>query len=284
MNNISRSSQAFSFSVLLFVVVDIVLEATYVILFPRNRMWVVVGVQSGWLLWGAFTIVRYRIDLTALVGRTALVRSDWRWFASLVILLSCVTSLLFLGFYLMLNRSPQAALTLLNVPLSSGAATFITQGMSVLVTPVIEELVFRGLILQQLMHRFSVFKSVLLSSLLFACVHAQAFGVIQFFCGILFALTYLNTRSLLVTTLLHLTWNIPLAVVALLGSRLHSQTLVPRDMADFAIRLSAYVPWVVFVLVLCTGCLLWFFIRTWPRERITPYAFNSRSYIGPNVM
>lgn len=74
--------------------------------------------------------------------------------------------------------------------------------------PFIEELMFRGLLYGWLRHRFSVLVGVIGSALLFAAYHFDLPGFWQyFFIGIVLAVAYERSRSLLVTTAIHGMWN-----------------------------------------------------------------------------
>lgn len=75
----------------------------------------------------------------------------------------------------------------------------------VVAAPVVEELLFRGMILHRLARRFSVPVAVMVSSFLFAIPHAEWVG--HCITGIGFALVYLRTRSLWMSMLAHATYN-----------------------------------------------------------------------------
>lgn len=81
-----------------------------------------------------------------------------------------------------------------------------------IVAPVVEEFVFRGLILTKLLSGLSEPASVLISALLFAAIHAMAGGIVTivhaFLGGLIFALTYEKTRSLFPAILAHIFGNI----------------------------------------------------------------------------
>jgi membrane protease YdiL (CAAX protease family) len=74
----------------------------------------------------------------------------------------------------------------------------------VIVAPVTEELMFRGLILRGLMHRLSFTAAALLSSILFGAVHLNPWQFVSALAlGLIFAWWYARTRSLLPCLLGH---------------------------------------------------------------------------------
>src|SRR6266516_2917045 len=74
----------------------------------------------------------------------------------------------------------------------------------VMVAPVTEELVFRGLILRAFLRRFRVGAAFLLSSMLFGLVHLNPWQFVSAFAlGLMFAWWYARTRSLVPSLLGH---------------------------------------------------------------------------------
>jgi membrane protease YdiL (CAAX protease family) len=83
--------------------------------------------------------------------------------------------------------------------------------MGVVVTPVVEELLFRGVVLHRWAHRWSARTAVLASALVFGLLHADILGATVF--GIVMALLYVRTRGLWVPIACHMLNN-GLAVLA----------------------------------------------------------------------
>ncbi|MCL2587726.1 MAG: CPBP family intramembrane metalloprotease [Firmicutes bacterium] len=82
---------------------------------------------------------------------------------------------------------------------------------------VVEELLFRGLILHALLP-FGKWKAVLISSALFSLFHlSPAQTVYQFIFGIVLALVYLRTKNMLIPMLLHFVNNVAIVTVLFLG-------------------------------------------------------------------
>jgi membrane protease YdiL (CAAX protease family) len=79
---------------------------------------------------------------------------------------------------------------------------------SVIFIPILEELLFRGIFLNQFLKRYSVPQSLIYSSIIFAAFHLRplAFGYL-FLYGLLFGYAYYKTNSLTTSIFLHILIN-----------------------------------------------------------------------------
>ena len=97
----------------------------------------------------------------------------------------------------------------------------------VCVAPAIEELVFRGVLLSGLMHRLRTGWAVILSALLFGCVHVPDFKSVWYavpaivLMGLVLAWLRLKSRSLWPAITAHATNNLVVIVGLVLASHLH---------------------------------------------------------------
>ncbi|WP_438312908.1 CPBP family intramembrane glutamic endopeptidase [Sporosarcina sp. FA9] len=71
----------------------------------------------------------------------------------------------------------------------------------VILAPVIEEFIFRGVILHRLIKKTSITGGVLISSILFGVLHSDMIGA--FFFGVITSLLFLKTGNLLIPILVH---------------------------------------------------------------------------------
>jgi membrane protease YdiL (CAAX protease family) len=87
----------------------------------------------------------------------------------------------------------------------TGLSTFI---LMVIAAPVLEELIFRGIILDGLLRRYSPKTSILISSLLFAIVHLNPWQFVTgFIMGAFIGWVYYKTKSLLAAIIIHASAN-----------------------------------------------------------------------------
>ena len=74
--------------------------------------------------------------------------------------------------------------------------------MITILAPIVEEFFFRGVILQRLIKKTSVWGGILISSLLFGILHADIIGAFIF--GVITALLFIRTGNLLIPILVHM--------------------------------------------------------------------------------
>lgn len=111
---------------------------------------------------------------------------------------------------------------LLETTTAGGASTVLSVAIAVLLAPLVEELVFRGVLFRALERRTGLWWAVGLSSLVFAAVHLEVvfsqplFAFALLLLGVWLALALHRTRSLLVPTLGHAVFNGITVTIALL--------------------------------------------------------------------
>lgn len=91
-----------------------------------------------------------------------------------------------------------------------------------LIAPIVEELVFRGLLMTALSKFKKYYVDVVVSSALFSLIHVLQYGwvltdfIVYAGAGLLFCMLFRNTRSVYWPMVLHILWNTFLIVVSLL--------------------------------------------------------------------
>ena len=79
----------------------------------------------------------------------------------------------------------------------------------VVAAPILEELIFRGVMLDGLLKRYSPMKSILVSAIMFGIVHLNPWQfVTALFIGILSGWVYYRTRSLTLSVIIHMAVNL----------------------------------------------------------------------------
>ena len=97
-------------------------------------------------------------------------------------------------------------------PVAANIANFVSL---VILAPLLEEVVFRGYLLQRLWRKLGLAKAVLLSSALFGAIHPDTLGAAVFGAGMCYL--YLRTRSLYVPILAHALYNLTCWLWELIG-------------------------------------------------------------------
>ncbi|MFB1051264.1 lysostaphin resistance A-like protein [Paraliobacillus sp. JSM ZJ581] len=82
---------------------------------------------------------------------------------------------------------------------------FISFVSAAIISPIYEEIFYRGFLYRWLRTRLGFTRAILLSSLIFTVIHIPAYSVmpVNFFSGIIFALAYERTNSILPSIIIH---------------------------------------------------------------------------------
>lgn len=114
-----------------------------------------------------------------------------------------------------------------------GVYTLIT---IVLISPIMEEVIFRGRLYNLLGHTASPFMAAFLSSFVFAAIHMQPIVIIDgFLSGMLFSYMYLLKRSIILPILLHISNN-------MIAYGLHILSYAGRPLMEYIGSEHYYLP------------------------------------------
>lgn len=114
----------------------------------------------------------------------------------------------------------------LDIALSGGAATVLAILLAVVLAPITEEIVFRGVLFRALADKLGMWPAAILSSAVFAVIHfevlfSQPLALVGLFTvGLLLAIAYHRTGSLLVPIVGHAVFNGVSVGLALLAAQL----------------------------------------------------------------
>ncbi|NEO99522.1 MAG: CPBP family intramembrane metalloprotease [Symploca sp. SIO2E9] len=135
------------------------------------------------------------------------------------------------------------------------------------VAPITEEFIFRGIILQRWASKWGTTTGIWVSSIVFGFLHVNPIGLSVF--GIVMALLYLRTGTLIVPIIAHVLNNL-LAILPqiLSNSNLEAETIN-----------TDYYLWMGLVFIACSAPFLIRFIhKKWPRKPVSlPYFANLRN-------
>ncbi|NET56267.1 MAG: CPBP family intramembrane metalloprotease [Symploca sp. SIO2E6] len=224
-------------------------------------------------LWAIKRLSRLQINIDYIIGK---IPRNYRWLPTIGIV---ITILLFslgsgqLLLYLLSFFAPNWVESIINEEIFlSGADNFATVLNNVLafitivvVAPVTEELLFRGILLHRWAAKWGIRPALLVTSLLFGILHTNVVGLSVF--GLMMALLYIKTRTLIVPIVCHALNN--LAAVGL--------GLIPNDTSTTDMLEQLHSEWwvgIIFV-VLSAPLLISFISKNWPRPTFPlPYFSN----------
>lgn len=139
---------------------------------------------------------------------------------------------------------------------------------TVLIAPVFEELVFRGIIFQRWAYRWNVRVAIVLSSLVFALLH---FSFSTFIVGIVLSLIYIRTRTLLIPIIMHALNNL-LSTSIIIYSLIFFGKEKTFEVSQFT---AAELYLAVGVVVLTLPLLVYYIYKNWPTKTTRlPYSVN----------
>ena len=230
------------------------------------------GAVAVWIFW---SFRSKGIDIRRLVGRLP---ENFNWFPVIGILL--VNMVFSLGAAIVVlsaiaSASEPVARSLQTEPVVSNApnpASLIVSIATVAVlAPVLEELFFRGILINRWAVKWRPGTAIVASALLFGILHLIAIGG-AFMFGTIAAVLYIRTRTLLVPMAMHVANN-SLVTLAILALPTESGQATASTAGD--VEGSALVFGLV-LLALTAPILVWYLLRNWPkRNEMLPYEASS---------
>jgi membrane protease YdiL (CAAX protease family) len=167
-----------------------------------------------------------RVGLAAVVGATRPVGRLLLVGTAVGAGMLVVTSLVVAGLMRLTGSEQPAEQLILDELLRGGASTVLAVIAAVVLAPIAEELLFRGLLFRALLQRRSVHTAALISGVIFAIVHidvavSQPLALVGLtLVGVVLAHAYQRSGSLLVPIAGHAAFNGITLVAALVGDRL----------------------------------------------------------------
>lgn len=123
-----------------------------------------------------------------------------------------------------------------------------------ILAPVVEEFMFRGVLLKRMIGKTSVWGGILISSLLFGILHLDVIGAFLF--GVVASLLYLRTNNLLIPILLHIINN-SLAAAAMFLAPTWPESIAIFDLADIYSKATPNAVLLGISAVLMLGAIFW---------------------------
>ena len=235
------------------------------------------GVLIGWAIW---VTVKHRVDFGLLIGRIP-TPYKWRSVVStvLVLIVFSISTFWLILYWLALNAPDVAEFAAggelyatseyTDYPGLYNAQIFV---VTVFVAPVVEEFVFRGVLLTRWAAKWGPTVGILLSSIVFGVGHDADF-VGAFVFGIVMSLMYMSTRTLIIPMVAHLLNNLIAngleAITLTLDTAEGIDTVAPASLIE---DLESGIEFAVVGAAVTVPLLAWYIIRHWPHGgRNVPY-------------
>ncbi|NER45524.1 MAG: CPBP family intramembrane metalloprotease [Symploca sp. SIO1A3] len=227
-------------------------------------------------LWAIERLSKLQVKTDALIGK---VPPNYRWLPTIGIVINILLFSLGSGqllFYLLSFVAPGFVESILNEQIFLSGSDNFAPALSnilavitvVVVAPITEELLFRGILLHRWTAKWGITPALLLTSLVFGILHANLVGLSVF--GLMMALLYLKTRTLIVPIICHALNNL-----VAIGLELLPKDASNTNPVDILEQLNSYW-WVGMVyVVLSAPWLIDFILKNWPKSVFDlPYFSN----------
>ncbi|WP_341526275.1 type II CAAX endopeptidase family protein [Nostoc sp. UHCC 0302] len=139
----------------------------------------------------------------------------------------------------------------------------------VVIGPIAEEFIFRGIILQSWAAKWGVRSALVVSSLLFGILHANILGLSLF--GLIMGVLYIKTRTLIVPIACHALNNLTAVTMGLLSNDSNTTSV-----AESLEQLRSSWGLGVLLMLISLPLLVRFLFQNWPRQdAAVPYTINA---------
>lgn len=226
------------------------------------------GFIAVWMVW---QFRRHGVDIRRLVGRLP---ANYNWLPMIGIWLATVGfsagATVVIGYAISLIAPDQLPWLLeeqLIVPdFDSAAYPFLLFASFVIIAPLFEEVFFRGVLINRWGIKWGFNKAIIVPAVLFGLLHDLGMvGIFMF--GMVAAILYIRTRTLLVPIAMHALNNLLVLVVSLAfptERELDTATAVEEVQSLAFVGLA--------LLLLTTPILFWYLRKNWPRPKeMLPY-------------
>ncbi|AFY90701.1 Abortive infection protein [Chroococcidiopsis thermalis PCC 7203] len=177
-----------------------------------------------------------------------------------------------LFFYSLSLISPSLTVSLVNwlqdPPASTSALPVLAYLLNVIslvvVAPVTEEFIFRGILIHRWAMKWGISPAILVSAIIFGLGHIVPFGAAVF--GILMTLLYFKTRSLIVPAIAHAINNAATIVLEL---------FFPSEQITINYNFSEYLHWGLVLTIVTVPFMIRFVYKNWYKQQLAlPYFAN----------
>ncbi|MXW16637.1 MAG: CPBP family intramembrane metalloprotease [Gemmatimonadetes bacterium] len=226
----------------------------------------------GWVVW---VCRRAGVGLGRLVGRIPAGHSWWTTLGLLIVTMAFSAGSWGIFAYGLALAAPgvlefllEAGERMPDAPLAYQVAVAV---VAVVLAPAIEELLFRGVLLNRWAAKWSVARAVVATSVAFGILHGNPVGVTV--AGLVMAVLYLRTGTLLVPIAFHATNNLIATILEFMAGPLE-----PVDVAAQIQEIRDGALWAIVIVAVTLPVLVWYLRRNWPsREARIPYLTDYRA-------
>lgn len=190
------------------------------------------------LLWIITKFKKLNLDLNCMIGKYP---SEYKWWYYVVIVITLMffsIGAFYIQYYIISLFNPGYVEGILNekdILTSRDSNFFVLYNLLnfiiiVIVAPIVEELVFRGVFLHRLTVKWNIRKAILISSLIFGFLHHDVLGAFTF--AVVMSILYIKWKSIKVCIICHMINNFLAAGTGLIAAFINNNTSV-QTIAQF---------------------------------------------------
>jgi membrane protease YdiL (CAAX protease family) len=228
-------------------------------------------------LWSWSQIGKSRLNFPRIFGKIPKVGAIFSYVLILIPLLIFSWGTILLTFYIFSLFLPEFIRVLMRqdlfVPFTIKNNDYIIYNIlqffsNIFLSPIIEEIFFRGLLLQRWAIKWGLVRGIIISSLLFGLLHFNPVSI--FVLGLINSIIYLKTNTLLLPIIIHSLNNLAIVILELLSIVIDHQ-----DTINSLAQLQSSWLWSIFYIAISTPFLVFFLYRGWPtKKQKIPYLTN----------
>lgn len=218
------------------------------------------------VIWIILKMKKYDFSLNKLMGKFE-IKEQWKEIIFVVIISIAFSMGLIIVFSNILIRiAPSVIEEILGEDtLNTGSYSLFYKGLEsfnvIILGPIVEELVCRGIILNRLKVKWGVRKALIVSSVIFGIVHFDFGGAFVF--GLFMALLYLKTNSLIVPIVCHCLNNGIVTLLTLITDK-------GNESMNLIFELQSYFTLGMSLLALSIPLVIYYIYKNWPRKNRKP--------------
>ncbi len=216
-----------------------------------------------WIIW---KFKSFNVDYRKIIGKFPQNYKWWQIVGIVVLLIFFSVGTFWLLYYPLSFLAPSYVNGVLNetdfYTMADTASPLLYNSLvviiAVLIAPIVEEFLFRGVILQRFAVKWGITAGILISSLIFGLLHSDILGAFVF--GIVMSLLYINTKTLLVPIACHMLNNgvaFGLSIIAIMFGASETATTAAQFQSDITGLIAILV---------AAPIMIYFLYKSWPKK------------------
>lgn len=149
---------------------------------------------------------------------------------------------------------------------------------AVVFAPILEEVIFRGIILNKWAEKSTNVRALVLSSLVFGLLHFNTFVIPQFIGGLIYGLVFLKTKKLIYPIFMHMLYNLLPFGLLLIPTEEPTEAIIVTEQLIGELTTALNISSLVFIISLPIFLFILYKYSRNLNDEVTPLTFNTGLY------